>query len=106
VDTIPGLKELQARKRDLLQESELNREILRVELGQVRYRAEQVQHGYGWAQNIWNWGAPVAAFLLARKFKKSTGAFAKGSMLITALRTGWKAWELFRANRSKPHPRS
>jgi hypothetical protein len=106
VDTIPGLEELQARKRDLLQESELNREILRVELGQIRYRADQFQHGYGWAQNLWNWGGPVAAFLLARKFKKSKGAFAKGSMFITALRTGWKAWEFLRANRSKSHPRT
>jgi hypothetical protein len=106
VDTIPGLKELQKRKRDLLQESDLNREILRVELGQIRYRAEQFQHGYGWAQSIWKWGMPVVAFLLARRFKRTTGAFTKGSMLLTALRTGWNAWEAIRANRSKPPSRT
>ena len=94
MDTVPGLKQLQARKRDLLLESELNRQALRVELGRMRFRAEQFQRGYGWAYTAWKWVAPLAGFLMARRFKKTASVFAKGSLLATVLRTLWKFWEV------------
>ena len=99
MDTVPGLKELQTRKRDLLVESDLNRQVLRVEVEKLRFRAEQFRRGYGWAQNAWKWGAPVAGFLLARRFKRTAGAFAKGSLLVNLVQTIWRLWE-----NSKPGP--
>ena len=90
MDTVPGLRELQARKRELLLESELNRQILRLELNQICLRADRFKRGFDWAQNAWTWAAPIAGFLVARKFKTAGSAFAKGSFLITAVQTGWK----------------
>jgi hypothetical protein len=87
------LKELQARKRNLLVESDLNRQVLRVELERIRFRGEQFRRGYGWAHNIWKWGAPVAGLLFARRFKKTAGAFAKGSVLVNVARSLWRFWE-------------
>ena len=94
MDTVPGLKQLQTRKRDLLLESELNRQVLRVEVGRMRLRAERFQRGYGWAHTAWKWAAPVAGFFVARKFKKTANVFAGGSLLATVLRTLWKVWEV------------
>lgn len=105
MDTVPGLRELQARKRELLLESELNRQVWRVEAGHLRLRAGQVQRGFDWAQNVWTWAAPVAGFLLARKFKKTAGAVTGGSMVMTALRTAWKFWESHRAKAGKSSPK-
>jgi hypothetical protein len=98
VDTVPGLKALQARKRELLLESELNRQVWRVEAGQLRLKVERLQRGYDWAQHAWGWAGPVAGFLLARKFKKTAGAFSGGSILLNALKSAWKFW----ASRRKP----
>ena len=92
MDTVPGLKELQARKRDLLTESDLNRQVLRMEVARIRFRGEQFKRGYGWVQAFWKWGAPVAGFLLARKFRKTAGVFAKGSLLAGAVRSIWRWW--------------
>jgi len=102
VDTVPGLKQLQVRKRELLLESDLNRQVLRVELGNLSFRVRRFQRGYDWASTAWKWAAPLAGFLFARKFGKTAGVFAKGSLLLTALRAGWKAWEAMRQARSEP----
>jgi hypothetical protein len=101
VDTVPGLGELQVRRRELLLESELNRQVLRLEVDQLSIRVGQIQRRFGWAQSAWKWAAPVAGVLLARNFKKTGHAFAKGSFLITAVQTGWKIWRSFRSNRAE-----
>lgn len=106
MDTVPGLKELQARKRDLLVESGLNRQVLRVEVERIRFRGEQLRRGYDWAQNLWKWGVPVAGFLLARKFKKTAGAFAKGSVLVSAARAIWRFWEDSKGGPPNPDART
>lgn len=100
MDTVPGLSELQRRKRDLLIESDLNRQILRLEVDRLCIRAGEIQRRFGWARNVWAWGAPLAGFLFARKFKKAGGAFAKGSFFITAAQAGWKFWQAYRERRS------
>jgi len=87
------LNQVQARKRELLLESELNRQVLRVEGSKLLFRAEQFKRGYGWAASAWKWAGPLAGFLLARKFKKTAGAFAKGSLLLAVLRAFWRAAE-------------
>ena len=100
MDTVPGLRELQARKRELLLESDLNRQVIRLEVDQISIRVGQLQRGLSWVQGAWTWAAPIAGFLLARKFKKTGRSFANGSFLITAIQTGWKLWSTFRQNRS------
>lgn len=100
MDTVPGLKELQARKRDLLIESDLNRQVLRMEVARLHFRGEQLRRGYGWVQGFWKWGAPVAGFLLARKFKKAAGVFAKGSVLAGVARSLWHWWRESRQDSS------
>jgi hypothetical protein len=102
VDTVPGLKELEARKRDLLLESELNRQTVRLELRTIRLRADQLQRGFGWVQQVWKWGAPLAGFLFARKFQKKAGVFAKGSFVVSAATSLWKAWRAARGGSTKP----
>lgn len=99
MDTVPGLKELEARKRDLLLESELNRQTMRLELRTLRLRADQFQRGFGWVQHVWKLAVPLASFLFARKSRKSAGVFAKGSFLVSTAASLWKAW---RAARGKP----
>lgn len=102
MDTIPGLSKSNRCKRALVLESELNRQVLRVEFGRIRVQAERLKHGYGWAQGAWKWAVPVAGFLLARKLKRSGGFFAKGSFIMTALGSAWKMWRSVRARHSGP----
>ena len=104
MDTVPGLKALQAHKRELLAESELNRQLLRLECAKVAFEAGRFQRGYGWVKSAWTWAAPLAGFLLTRKRSKVAGAFAKGSFWLTALRAGWKVWTAMREARAEPHP--
>jgi hypothetical protein len=98
------LKALQARKRELLVESELNRQVLRLECARIAFEAGRFQRGYGWVKNAWTLAAPLAGFLLARKRSKVADAFAKGSFWLTALRAGWKVWTAMRGARAEPHP--
>lgn len=104
MDTIPGLKELQVRKRDLLVESEMNRQALRVEMRSLRMHVEQYQRGYGWAQSAWKWAAPFAGFLFARKFQNTAGAFAKGSAVVNALSGIWRMWTSVKEKRKQASP--
>jgi hypothetical protein len=105
VDTIPGLRETNARKRALVLESALNRQVLRVEFARIRVHTERVKQGYGWAQGAWKWAVPVAGFLLARKFKHTPGVVAKGSFVMTALGALWKVWQIARGKHTGPASR-
>jgi hypothetical protein len=98
------LKAIQARKHELLLESELNRQVLRVECANIAIEAGRFRRGYEWVQRSWAWAVPLAGFLLARKKTKARGAFAKGSLLFTALRGGWKVWTAMRGARTEPRP--
>jgi hypothetical protein len=92
------MKSLQDRKHDLLTESEINRHVLRLELQQMQMRIEQTR--LGWQQNVWKWAAPIAGFFLARKFKKTSGFVAKGSLILMAL---GRLREFWQARRDKSH---
>jgi hypothetical protein len=98
------LKSLQARKHELLLESELNRQVLRIEFANLALEAGRLRRGYGWARRAWNWAAPLAGLLLARKRARAAGAFGKGSLLIAALSAGWKVWMAMREARTEPRP--
>ena len=100
MDTVPGLAKLQERKRELLLESELNRQILSVEVRVLSFRAGRLKRGFGFAQNSWKWAVLVAGFLLARKLTgKKMGVFAWGSMIVYSLQGAWKIWEMFQQKR-------
>lgn len=100
MDTVPGLKALESRKRDLLVESDLNRQVLRLEVDQLCLRAAEIRRGWGWARSIWVWSGPLVGLLMARRFKKTGGIVAKGSVLLSAFQTGWRLWEAYRQRRS------
>lgn len=92
MDTVPGLKALQERKRVLLVESDLHRHVIKVELARMGYALARYRRGYFWVHSAWRWAAPLAGFLLARKFKKTAGSFAKGSALLGMARSLWTIW--------------
>lgn len=107
MDTVPGLREAHERQRELLLESELNRQAFRVEFGRVRCRVEQYRRGFQWAQDAWRWAAPLAGFLVARRLaKRTSGIFAKGSRLATLARSAWKIWDIWRSRPSQRSPTS
>lgn len=75
----------------MLTESAINRQVLRLELSQIELRVERFKRS--WWQAGWKFGAPVAGFLLARKFKMADGIFSKGSFALLALRKLWGFWQ-------------
>src|SRR5262249_16226316 len=85
------MKSLEDRRHDLLMESEINRHVLRLELQQMHMRFERTRRS--WQHNVWKWAAHIACFFLARKFKKTSGFAAKGSLLLMALGRFWEFWQ-------------
>lgn len=90
---LPGLKGIRARKRDLLIESELNRQIIRLEIEQVRFRAEQLKQNCGWLRSVWKWVPPLAGFFMAARRRKNEGGFAPGVGGAGLLGRLWEAWQ-------------
>jgi hypothetical protein len=93
------MKELGERKRLLLVESEINRQILRLESQQVRMRVNDLRGT--WLQSAWAWSAPLAGFFVARKFIKSDGFFARSSALLALLTQLWGLWQRRRAKETR-----
>lgn len=91
--TLPGLKGIQARKRDLLIESGLNRQIIRLEIEQVRFRAEQLKQTCGWLRSFWKWVPPLAGFFMAGRRRKNGGGFAPGAGGAGLLGRLWEGWQ-------------
>jgi hypothetical protein len=100
MDPIPGLKGLLERKRDLLLESDLNRQAIRLELARLRMQGERWRSGLTRGYSWWNWLAPVAGFLVARKLSKTSGAVAKGSLVASLVGAAWKIWNARRSTTS------
>jgi hypothetical protein len=89
---IPGLKELESRKRDLVLESEVNRQLLHLEVTKIRLSFARLRSSFTGGRGLWKWLAPVAGFVVARRFSGGSGVMAKGSMLISLLGSVWKLW--------------
>jgi hypothetical protein len=89
------LDELRARKRELLVESELNRQALAVDVDHLRMRCAEYQRVHGALLEGWRMAAPVAGLLFARK--AGSGWFAKASALGAL---GWKLWKTWRGEKS------
>jgi hypothetical protein len=60
-----GLAELRQRKKELLLESDINRQILRVELCQVKLKATEWKRSLLKVRTAYNWVAPTAGIALA-----------------------------------------
>jgi hypothetical protein len=60
-----GLAELRQRKKELLLESDINRQILRVELCQVKLKALDWKRGLFKVRTAYNWLAPAAGIFFA-----------------------------------------
>ena len=93
MDSLKGMTALQARKRELLLERELNRQTLRLEVDQIQLQVERFRSGGQWLHGAWRWLAPVTGFFLAWKLKKRTALVAKGSLWMLALRKLLEAWQ-------------
>jgi len=59
------LERLRQRKRELLLESDINRQILRVELCQLKLKASDWKRGLFKARTVYHWVAPLAGVSLA-----------------------------------------
>lgn len=66
-----GLEELRQRKEELLLESEINRQIIAIEVSQLKLKAADWRHSLARAGTVYKWVAPIAGvglgFLTARK---------------------------------------
>ena len=105
MDPIPGLKALQSRKRDLLLESDLNRQALRLEITRLRLRGESLSNSFARSQGWMKWLAPVVGLFVARKFARTPGVLSKGSMLVSLAGAAWKLWSSLKAARSPAEPK-
>jgi hypothetical protein len=106
------LNELGERKKELLLESDINRQILALEASQMKLKAVEWRKNLTRAGTVYKWVAPVAGlgfgFLAARKHAKKAAAAAfrrrtgKRSALnimglfaplgVKALRHGFEVW--------------
>ncbi len=74
--SIPGLSSIQARKRELLLESDINRQVIQLELDQIQVQAKQARESF----SGWKWAAPLAGFVVARKFAHLGGFLLKSGL--------------------------
>ena len=86
---IQGIEVIERRKRELLIESDLNRQVMDLEWQHLRFRAGNFKEN--WLQTGWKWLVPVAGFFIARKFKKPASFLAQGSLGLWVLRKIWEA---------------
>ena len=100
MDTAPGLNELEQRRAALLLESELNRQALRLEVLRVQLTIDRLREGVAAGHNLWKWVAPVAGFVLARKFGPAARTVGTSSVLLSVGRALWNAWR----GRRRPPP--
>jgi hypothetical protein len=77
------LEKLRQRKKELLLESDINRQIVRVEVAQLQIKASEWRHRLFKVRTAYNWMAPMAGIGLAfwgmrRKMKAQTRAHHNG----------------------------
>jgi len=74
------LEQLRQRKKELLLESDINRQIVRVEVAQLQIKATEWRHRLLKVRTAYNWMAPMASIGFAlwgmrRKMKPHTRAY-------------------------------
>lgn len=112
------LNELRERKQELLLESEINRQIVALEVGQLKLKAVEWRHGLTKVSSVYKWVAPLAGiglgFFAAKKQVSKAQARGQrfghgkgqkafnymgllGPLGATALRQGISLWRQTRA---------
>jgi hypothetical protein len=86
---------IQDRKRELLLESDINRQVLRLECQHVQMQFDQLRSN--WLRSAWLWAAPIAGFAFARRMTRPAGFFAKSSAVVSLLTRLWEFWQGRRA---------
>ena len=106
MDTVPGLKSLRERKRELLLESAMNRQALRLQAGELRYHAGRAQSGVTAARSVWKWAAMAGGIFAAKRATQATSFVGRAASVVTAATMAWKAWKAHRSGRDGSFPDS
>jgi hypothetical protein len=93
------IKEIQERKRQLVTESEIHRQILALDCEQAAASTlwlEKGYHTYQEFQPALRFVMPATSFALFRRRRARKGPLAKGLLALQLCRRGWKTWRLLR----------
>jgi hypothetical protein len=93
------IKELHERKRQLVAESDINRQILRIDYEHASASALWLDKGYQTYrtfQPALRFILPAASFALLRKPRPRRTRWAKGLIAWKLGRRGWKTWRALR----------
>jgi hypothetical protein len=77
------------RKRELLLESDINRQVLHLELQQIRHQISEFRGNI--FQSKWKFVAPLAGVLVAWRFRR-LGKFLKSGVGLLLVRKIWDAF--------------
>lgn len=101
MDTVPGLRSIQQRKRDLVLESELNRQVLRLQAGELNCHLDRFRGGLTSMRSIWKLAAVAGGVMAASRVTKSAGILGKASSIMGIAGVAWKAWQSWRTGAAK-----
>ena len=101
MDTVPGLRSIEQRKRDLVLESELNRQVLRLQAGELSCHLDRFRGGLTSARSLWKMVAVAGGVMAASRVTKSAGIFGKATSIVGIAGVAWKAWQSWRNAQAK-----
>lgn len=93
------MKDLPARKKELLVISDLNRQILQLECAQLAHKVGLWQRRYDQVRGAWIWVAPLAGFLIARRGRRAGGLFARAASFAVLARRVWQGYQALKGKR-------
>ena len=100
MDTVPGLKALQQRKRDLLLESELNRQVLRLQATELSSHLDRFRGGLTSMRSLWKLAAVAGGVMAASRMTKAAGILGKATSIMGFAGVAWKAWQGWRSSQA------
>ena len=101
MDTVPGLKTLQQRKRDLLLESELNRQVLRLQATELSAHLHRFGGGLTSLRSVWKLVAVAGGVMAASRVNKAAGILGKATSILGFAGVAWKAWQSWRSGQAQ-----
>ena len=101
MDTVPGLRSIEQRKRDLVLESELNRQVLRLQAGELYCHLDRFRGGLTSVRSLWKMVAVAGGVMAASRVTKSAGIFGKATSMVGIAGVAWKAWQSWRSAQAK-----
>lgn len=101
MDTVPGLRSIDQRKRDLVLESELNRQVLRLQAGELNCHLDRFRGRLTSMRSIWKLAAVAGGVMAASRVTKSAAILGKASSIMGIAGVAWKAWQSWRTGAAK-----